>query len=166
MPPPACTARAWAPPSPITPGTPSAQRWSGVSSSTAAPARWRRRARPPRGLLRFGLDPDDPDTDGNGVKDGDEDPDGDGVSTRIEALLGTDPERADSDGDGIPDGLEDSDGDGGTDALEALRGSDPFDPTSLPVSFTAQEIIISNTGNTGFAVEQIIIENTPPPGGD
>ncbi|MCB9508226.1 MAG: OmpA family protein, partial [Myxococcales bacterium] len=69
---------------------------------------------------RFGTDPKDPDTDDDGVSDGDEvaagtdplrpdsndDPDGDGLNAEAEARLGTDPDDADTDDDGIDDGDE------------------------------------------------------------
>ena len=45
--------------------------------------------------LALGLDPSNPDTDGDGVADGDEG-----------ALYGTDPLSADTDGDGLTDGNE------------------------------------------------------------
>ena len=84
-------------------------------------------------------DPDNPDTDGDGLSDGYEiaigtdpleaDTDGDDVNDRLECQLGTDPTRADTDGDGLLDGdevlthetdplLEDTDGDGLSDGAE------------------------------------------------
>ncbi len=79
--------------------------------------------------LALGTDPENPDTDGDTVPDGqevntdstdplddcsnaggtalaDSDCDGDGLTTAEEASIGTDPNRADSDGDGIDDGQE------------------------------------------------------------
>jgi hypothetical protein len=64
-----------------------------------------------------GTDPNNPDTDGDGVSDGDEvhkyhtdplnpDTDGDGLSDGEEIRLGTNPLNPDTDGDGIPDGIE------------------------------------------------------------
>lgn len=64
-----------------------------------------------------GTDPNNPDTDGDGISDGDEvhkyhtnplnpDTDGDGLSDAEEIRLGTNPLNADTDGDGIPDGIE------------------------------------------------------------
>ena len=69
--------------------------------------------------LTVGLDPANPDTDGDGVADGDEG-----------ALYGTDPLNGDTDGDGLTDGDElfaagsdplrwDTDGDGVSDAATA-----------------------------------------------
>lgn len=80
--------------------------------------------------------PGDPDTDGDGVYDGDEDLDIDGVTNAMERDLGTDPRKLDSDGDGLGDiiliiGEEaaieagDSDGDGLNDESELRLGSDP-----------------------------------------
>jgi hypothetical protein len=64
-----------------------------------------------------GTDPNNPDTDGDGVSDGDEvhkyrtdplnpDTDGDGLTDGEEIRLGTNPLNPDTDGDGIPDGIE------------------------------------------------------------
>jgi hypothetical protein len=75
---------------------------------------------PDAGELSVGLDPTIPDTDGDGVADGDEEP-----------RYGTDPRTADSDGDGFSDGTElfatgtdprrwDSDGDGRGDGAPPL----------------------------------------------
>ncbi len=88
-------------------------------------------------------DPDDPDTDDDGIGDGDErnaenptdplraDTDGDGLPDSSEDRNGngrvddgeTDPTNPDSDGDGLLDGAEDADGDGVVDPNE----SDPLD---------------------------------------
>ena len=105
--------------------------------------------------LAMGLDPLDPDTDGDGVLDGDEDVDGDDVPNRAELALGFDPLSPDSDGNGVPDGEEDrdldllpdgqelargtdpfvpdTDGDGFPDGLEVQAASDPLDPLSTPI---------------------------------
>lgn len=83
----------------------------------------------------YGTDPNNPDTDGDGLMDGIEtdlldsdpldpsapgtasvDPDADGLPTVLETSLGTDPNNADSDNDGIPDGWE------------FFLGNDPLDP--------------------------------------
>lgn len=85
------------------------------------------------------LNPASPDSDGDGVPDGEEDTDGDGFSNCTEILQGTDPGRADSDGDGLSDRDEiyrfrtdpsdaDTDRDGLSDGAEIARGSDPFNP--------------------------------------
>lgn len=89
-----------------------------------------------------GTDPSNPDTDEDGINDGDEvnvhftkpgdsDTDGDGLTDGQEVTLGTDPNEIDSDGDGITDNAEvniyfsdpmsdDTDNDGVSDAV-ALR---------------------------------------------
>jgi outer membrane protein OmpA-like peptidoglycan-associated protein len=92
----------------------------------------------------FGTDPKNPDTDGDGLKDGDEvkiyhtnplkfDTDGDGLSDGDEVLkYHTDPLKVDTDGDGLSDGDEvlkyhtdplkvDTDGDGLSDGDEVLK---------------------------------------------
>ena len=80
-----------------------------------------------------GTDPENPDTDGDGLTDGQE------VNQH-----GTDPVDQDTDGDGLSDGEEvnehntspnnpDTDGDGVTDGAEVASGSDPLlPPTATP----------------------------------
>lgn len=93
---------------------------------------------------KYGTDPDNPDSDGDGLKDGEEvrryrtdpmkpDTDGDGLSDGDEVLkYRTDANQADSDGDGLTDGEEtgkygtdpirlDTDGDTLTDGDEILK---------------------------------------------
>jgi hypothetical protein len=62
--------------------------------------------------LHYGLDPNNPDSDGDGLLDPAEDPDHDGLSNLAEQTFGTNPLKADTDGDGISDANEDSNGDG------------------------------------------------------
>jgi outer membrane protein OmpA-like peptidoglycan-associated protein len=92
---------------------------------------------------RYGTDPENPDTDGDGLSDGDEvkryhtnplkvDTDGDGLSDGDEVFkYHTDPTKFDTDGDGLSDGDEvlkyhtdplkvDTDGDGLSDGDEVL----------------------------------------------
>ncbi|MBI1928046.1 Ig-like domain-containing protein [Candidatus Poribacteria bacterium] len=76
--------------------------------------------------VSLGLNPDNPDTDGDGLLDGEEDNDNDGLSNAVEVLLGTDPTNPDTDGDGIRDGDEDNDADGLRDGQEVVLGTDPF----------------------------------------
>lgn len=78
----------------------------------------------------LGLNPDNPDSDNDGINDGEEDADNDGLSNCGEVLVGTDPANPDSDGDGIRDGAEDSDGDDLSNADELLAGTDFLDPDS------------------------------------
>ncbi len=93
---------------------------------------------------RYGTDPNNPDTDGDGLTDGEEvkryhtnplnpDTDGDGLSDGEEVhKYHTDPTKWDTDGDGLSDGDEvfkyhtnplnpDTDGDGLTDGEEVLK---------------------------------------------
>jgi hypothetical protein len=74
----------------------------------------------------LGLDPDNPDTDGDGILDGDEDFDRDGLTNVGEIVLQTDLQNPDTDGDGIRDGDEDTDFDGVTDGVESDNRTDPF----------------------------------------
>src|ERR671933_2144110 len=57
-------------------------------------------------------DPNDKDTDDDGIKDGDEDSDGDGVDNTNELKLHLKLNDADTDDDGTEDGGEDADDDG------------------------------------------------------
>ena len=79
----------------------------------------------------YGSDPLDPDSDDDGLSDGDEvntygtsptaaDSDGDGLSDPEELILATDPNDADSDDDGLRDGEE------------VELGSNPNDDQSVP----------------------------------
>lgn len=96
---------------------------------------------------RLGLDPNDPDTDDDGLTDGEEvdkyltdpldpDTDDDGLLDGAEIEAGTDPFEPDTDGDGLTDGEEvnqygsdpnsrDTDGDGLRDGEEVRIGTDP-----------------------------------------
>jgi hypothetical protein len=73
----------------------------------------------------LGLDPNNPDTNGNDIPDGLEDFDGDGLPLAGEILLGRDPTEKDSDENGIEDGDEDLDFDGLSDGEEIRNGTDP-----------------------------------------
>jgi hypothetical protein len=104
-------------------------------------------------------DPDNSDTDGDGLNDGDEvnvhltnparaDSDGDGLSDSEELAQSTNPNNPDSDGDGLPDGWEvnngllpndatgangasgDPDGDGLTNAQEYANHTNPYNADS------------------------------------
>ena len=85
---------------------------------------------------RLGTDPNDPDTDADGLYDGEEDANHNGI---YEPELGeTDPLRFDTDLDGLSDGDEveigsdplnnDTDLDGLSDGYEVWIGSDPLNP--------------------------------------
>ena len=104
----------------------------------------------------FNTDPNNPDTDGDGILDGqddfptdpdrgidtdgdgiddtqDPDDDDDGVLDADDAFPTNADETSDSDGDGIGDNADqDDDNDGYTDVSETLGGSDPNDSTSTP----------------------------------
>jgi len=69
-------------------------------------------------LNRFGTDPFNPDTDGDGMPDG------------WEAKYGLLPSQQDKNSNGIPDGLEDFDGDTFTNMEEYLARLDPTDATN------------------------------------
>jgi len=122
--------------------------------------------------LLMGTDPGNPDTDGDGVLDGDEfsifmlnpklDLDDDGVENEDEfSVYGTDPFNPDSDFDGIKDGYEiftfltdplepDSDGDGVTDGNEVyVYETDPLDLDTDGDGFSdGEELYVYNTDPT------------------
>jgi hypothetical protein len=89
----------------------------------------------------YGFDPDNADSNGNGIPDGAEDSDNDGLTNLQEQAMGTNPNNPDTDGDGLVDGVEtktgiwsglndtgtnpllaDSDGDGLLDGVETNTG--------------------------------------------
>lgn len=97
--------------------------------------------------LQYSFDPNDADSDNDGILDGNEDEDEDGLTVLEEVRIGTDPTLPDTDYDGLNDGEEvalnidgldptdpDSDDDGFADGEEIDRGSDPVDPASTPVT--------------------------------
>jgi len=131
--------------------------------------------------ILLGLDPHNPDTDGNGILDGDEDTDHDGLKNRWEALYGYDPRdpstrktpkpgggylldsEEDPDFDGLTNlqeqahgthpFLADTDGDGWDDATEIRDGTDPLDPNSGP------RILVTSASEVSFLNA---VAETPP----
>ncbi|HBF19463.1 MAG TPA: hypothetical protein DDW81_05155, partial [Cryomorphaceae bacterium] len=75
--------------------------------------------------LIFGLDPDNPDTDGDGIPDGNEDYNRNGRLDPGES----DPHSSDTDRDGIPDGEQDFDQDGLPDWYEDENRNGVHDST-------------------------------------
>lgn len=73
----------------------------------------------------FGYDPDNPDSDADGVIDGEEDWDGDAFPNAWELAFALDPRLADGNGNGIPDGDEDPDLDSLSIRREFLVGTNP-----------------------------------------
>lgn len=92
--------------------------------------------------IRGYANPDEPDSDGDGLLDNEEralgtnprrqDTDGDGLWDSTEIRLGLDPRAKDSKGDGISDGQRDSDKDGFCNLDEQNRGYDPGSKNSSP----------------------------------
>lgn len=125
----------------------------------------------------FGFSPDNPDTDGNGIWDGDEDRDGDQLLNRWELVFRLNPLVSDSDENGVADGdedpdldglsnrreqlagtlpgLGDSDGDGWDDATELFDGTDPLNRQSGPrvlVSSGATPYLNASFGSVATSV--------------
>jgi hypothetical protein len=82
------------------------------------------------GEYRASTDPQDADTDNDGIGDADEDGDRDRLDNASELDARTNPRKADTDRDRVKDGAEDSDGDGVSNADEDASGSDPGDADS------------------------------------
>ena len=136
--------------------------------------------------LNVGLDPNDPDSDNDGISDGKEDIDGDGVTNDIEAFLGfnlgekdsdldgTDDNLEDADMDGLPDFQEvlagtnlnviDSDGDGFSDEAEVLSGSSPIDPNVRPelMVFARPKVSVLALASTAGAQSTGVTLARPP----
>ncbi len=123
----------------------------------------------------LGTDPDDPDTDGDTIEDGDETLTGvwNGATD-----TGTDPRLADTDGDGLRDDVEnpdlafvdlaqpgtdpnkfDTDEDGFGDKAEIDAGFDPTDPDSHPASLVVArwsfEDDLADTAIAGVAADNL-----------
>jgi hypothetical protein len=86
----------------------------------------------------YDFDPNNPDTDGDGLKDGEEatyalfDADGDGIIDEYERDMGWDPSRIDTDGDGVPDGEEIDSGDSPGGGSSGGAGSGDVIPSHCP----------------------------------
>jgi hypothetical protein len=122
------------------------------------------------GEFLAGTEPDNPDTDGDGLSDAREvnetgsdpllaDTDQDTLSDLDEAdVHGTDPRNPDTDGDTLTDAeevnthgtspvLADTDTDGVDDPIEIDLGTDPTDPGDVPVVFSALWQLGADDGN-------------------
>lgn len=120
-----------------------------------------------------GTDPVLPDTDNNGIADGDEDFDTDGLTNYQEYIQGTSPWDSDSDSDDLSDGDEvniystnplepDTDNDGLSDSDEIALGTNPNLPdTDGDGTLDGQErfaqTYVYNVSEEGCAVEQVIV---------
>ena len=126
----------------------------------------------------LGLDPNDNDTDNNGILDGMEDADGDLLVNRLEVFIGTNPGLADtdidgisdgdeilkyhsipslgdSDGNGILDGAQDQDNDGLLDIVEDTNGNYQVDAGET-------DPLRPDTDQDGVVDTQEIIDGTSP----
>lgn len=109
----------------------------------------------------FGSDPNNPDTDGDGLRDGTEvlqygssptkvDTDNDTLSDLREVTeTGTDPTKADTDFDGL------------TDPQELQRGTNPLDPTSGPVMPATSTPTMAPATPTATALPAATATSTP-----
>lgn len=118
-------------------------------------------------------DPKLPDTDSNGISDGDEDFDADALTNYQEYVLGTSPFDADSDGDELSDGDEvntystnplelDTDFDGLSDADEFVLGTDPNLPDTdgdgtLDGEERFAQTFVYDVESEDCAIEQVIV---------
>lgn len=103
----------------------------------------------------MGLDPNNPDTDGDGIPDGDEDYDGDGLSNHDEWVYGTDPMNPDTDGDGVSDGDEVAQGSNPNDPSDGGQAPDPEDLVTVTLvvgdhSGSESEIWMLEVGDIRF----------------
>lgn len=117
---------------------------------------------------RIGTDPQKPDTDGDGLRDGDEllvygtdplkqDTDGDVLWDGQEvSIYKTDPKKSDTDGDGIPDGVEVTTG---TDPL----ATPPATATATGVATSTATAVASATLTTATPTLTPSATNTLPP---
>ena len=127
--------------------------------------------------VALGLDPNNPDSKADGIRDGDRDFDHDGVSNAWEVYWGLDPKNAhsrdanildgdlDLDADGLSNKREeaagtnplkaDTDGDGWTDEAEVSGESDPLDPSSKPKLF-----IVGNPQPLQIGLPRFILTGT------
>ena len=120
-----------------------------------------------------GTDPTKPDTDDNGVADGEEDFDSDGLTNYQEYVQGTSPWNRDSDSDNLSDGDEvntygtnplepDTDFDGLSDADEVALGTNPnladTDGNGTPDGEEKfDQTYVYDVENKDCAVEQVIV---------
>jgi len=106
--------------------------------------------------ILLGLDPENPDSDGDTIPDGDVDSDNDGIINCEEVLSGFDPANPDSDGDYLLDGAElffgtnplspDSDNDGFSDKDELDFNFDPLNVLVTPLD--SPELVTAVSGST------------------
>ena len=120
-----------------------------------------------------GTDPVLPDTDNNGIADGDEDFDTDGLTNYQEYVRGTSPWDSDSDSDDLSDGDEvniystnplepDTDNDGLSDSDEIALGTNPNLPDTdgdgiLDGEERFAQTFVYNVESEDCAVEQVIV---------
>jgi len=100
--------------------------------------------------LKYGLNPNSQDTNGNGLLDTAENPDGDGLSNLGEQLFGTNPKKADTDGDRTADGQEDSNHNGMADELEQDRRPVAY-PITPTLNSAANDFVCYRKGVAGSA---------------
>ena len=118
----------------------------------------------------LGSDPNELDTNENGINDADEDYDQDGLTNANELRSGTDLNKADTDHDGLTDGQEvnvyftdptspDTDGDGLPDGDEIVLGLDPLSQKSDGVTPDSQRKFIQTLNNENIS-ERLLDESS------
>ncbi len=108
------------------------------------------------------LDPEDNDTDNDGIFDGDEDADRDGLSNRGEVVMGTALNNPDTDRDGILDGDEDADLDFVSDGEEIRQGTDPFLIDTDEDGFADVDELAMNTDANDGDIRPMILAKSKP----
>lgn len=136
----------------VVPATPEPTAIPPTPAPTAVPVDTDSDGLPDNREVEIGTDPSKPDSDDDGISDGDEvnthktaplnnDTDADNFYDGGELIRGTDPNNPETDGDGLLDGDEeyihktdpanpDTDGDGVNDLVEVRNGTDALDPDS------------------------------------
>ncbi len=126
--------------------------------------------------LQLGTDPNNPDTDGDGLTDGQEvnvygtdpknrDTDGDGLTDGQEVnVTHTQPKNPDTDGDGIPDGLDPNPLAAPTVTVAPPTATVPPTPTAIVSGFNGEwrGTVITQPANVSYAIAQLIVSNVDP----
>jgi hypothetical protein len=109
----------------------------------------------------LGTDPNNPDSNRNGIPDGAEDHDRDGLRNAWELVHGLNPLVPDSDGNGTRDDLEDLDNDGLTNRTEQDRGLNGLSPDTDGDNWDdAGELASGSDPNLATSVPALLVVGT------